>query len=115
MRRWMKSFGWALNGFKTVLREEANFQIELVFASVLILLAAYFDFSLIEWIVVIACVTIVLTGEIVNTVIEDLCNKIEPKQDPAIGKIKDMAAAFVLIAAAGAGLMGGLLILSHLF
>ena len=44
----------------------------------------------------------VLSAEILNTAVEDLCNKIEPNQDNAIGKIKDVVAAFVLVAVIGA-------------
>ena len=115
MRKWIKSFGWAMHGLRTVWREEVNFRTELYAAIILIAFAGYLKFSVIEWIVVAAVITIVLAGEVVNTIIEDLCNKIEPRQDPTIGKIKDMAAGFVLLASLGAGVMGGLLILSHLF
>lgn len=113
MTKWYKSFGWARNGLATVWKEETNFRLEIFAAAILTALAFYYKFSLIEWVVVIAIITIVLTGEVVNTVIEDLCNKIEPKQDPAIGKIKDMAAGFVLLTSLGAGTMGALLIISH--
>lgn len=104
-----------MKGLRTVWREEANFRIEIFSTIVLLAFAIYFKFSVIEWTIAVAVVTIVLTGEVVNTVIEDLCNKIEPRQDPAIGKIKDMAAGFVLLAAMGAGIMGVLLILPHFF
>lgn len=113
MTRWLKSFGWARHGLRTVWQEEANFRIEVFFAFAVVALGIYFNFSRIEWIIAVACITIVLTGEIVNTVIEDLCNKIEPKQDPAIGKIKDMAAGFILLAAVGAAVMGIFLFLPH--
>lgn len=114
MGRTIKSFGWAMNGLRTVWREEANFRIEIFSTIVLLGFATYFNFSAIEWTITVAIITIVLSGEVVNTVIEDLCNKIEPNQDPAIGKIKDMAAGFVLLAALGAGAMGVILILPHL-
>ena len=113
MTKLFKSFVWAKNGLSAVWKEEENFRTELLCAAVLVVLAAYFNFSTIEWVIVVAIITIVLTGEIVNTVIEDLCNKIEPHQDPTIGKIKDMAAGFVLITSLGAGTMGTLLIVAH--
>lgn len=113
MRKWITSFGWARHGLYTVWQEEANFRIDVFFAFAVVALAIYFKFTQIEWIVAVACMTIVLSGEIVNTVIEDLCNKIEPRQDPAIGKIKDMAAGFILLAATGAGIIGVFLFLPH--
>lgn len=115
MQKWIKSFGWAMHGLRMVWKEEVNFRTELYAAIILVALGGYLKFSTIEWVAVVAIITIVLAGEVVNTIIEDLCNKIEPRQDPVIGKIKDMAAGFVLLASLGAGIMGGLLILSHLF
>jgi diacylglycerol kinase len=115
MTSWIKSFRWAQNGLATVWKEERNFRLEVLAAIVFVVFAAYFEFSLAEWIVVAAVITIVIGAEVVNTVIEDLCNKIEPKQDTAIGKIKDMAAGFALVASLGAGLMGILLISYHFF
>lgn len=114
MTSWIKSFGWAKNGLKTVWKEEKNFRLEIFAAFAFMAFAAYLNFSLTEWVVVVAIITIVLGAEVVNTVIEDLCNKVEPKQDPAIGKIKDMAAGFALVASLGAGIMGLLLISAHL-
>ncbi len=115
MRKFLASFRWARHGLQTVWREEANFRTEIFLGVAMLAFAFLFDFSFIEWVIVIACITIVLAAEVVNTVIEDLCNKIEPHHDPAIGKIKDMAAAFVLLAVSGAGIMGALLIASHFF
>jgi diacylglycerol kinase (ATP) len=54
-----------------------------------------------------------LSAEIINTSIEDLCNKVEPEYDPVIGKIKDTTGAFVLVAALGSVLVGVLVFYSH--
>ena len=113
MRKFLASFRWAMHGLRTVWREEANFRTEILIGIVVLAIATWLNFTFIEWIVVTACITIVLAAEVVNTVVEDLCNKIEPHHDPVIGKIKDMAAAFVLLAVTGASVMGLLLIISH--
>ncbi|MEI6479125.1 MAG: diacylglycerol kinase [bacterium] len=49
-----------------------------------------------------------------NTAIEDLCNKVEPEHDPAIGKIKDTMAAFVFVSSIGVSILG-ILIFAHHF
>jgi diacylglycerol kinase (ATP) len=51
----------------------------------------------------------------INTAIEDLCDKIQPDQDPAIGKIKDMSSGSVLVASLGALLVGVVVVLYHYF
>ena len=114
LQKWIKSFWWAINGFKTVWHEENNFRIEVIIGVLILLAAAVFKFSYTEFAVIIVAIVIVLTGEIVNTAIEDLCNKVEPKHDAAIGKIKDTMAAFVLLASLGT-LVLGLLTFAHHF
>lgn len=51
-------------------------------------------------------------GEIVNTAIEDICNKIEPNQNPVIGKIKDTMAGYVLVSSVAA-LIAGIILFSY--
>lgn len=108
MNKLIKSFGWAMNGLRTVWREEVNFRIEVGIAAVVIIKAFYLKFSVLEWVIIVGCIGAVLSAEMVNTAIEDLCNKVEPNTDPVIGKIKDIMGGFVLlvcIASAAIGLM----------
>ncbi|MDB5204082.1 MAG: diacylglycerol kinase [Candidatus Taylorbacteria bacterium] len=96
----------ASKGIKTVLKEEQNFQIEIIIAIFTILLGIFLDINNIEMIMIIISIIIVLTGEMVNTAVEDLCNKIEPHHDSTIGKIKDIMAGFVLITSIGTVVVG---------
>ncbi len=113
MLRTIKSFKYAWNGLKTVWLEESNFRVE-VFAAILVIISIfYFDFALLESALVVFAVTLVLVSEIINTIVEDLCNKIQPEQDAVIGKIKDMSATFVLLSSLGAFVVGILVFYSH--
>ena len=115
MTYFYKSFVYALRGLKTVWNEERNFRIEILIA-IFVALFAYFNrFSLIETTLLVVAIVMVIAGEIVNTTVEDLCNKIEPSHDVAIGKIKDMMAGFVLVNSIGASLVGLLVFLNHFF
>ena len=105
----IKSFGWAMNGVRTVWREEVNFRIELFVGMAVVVLGFYFKLAIIEWVVIAGCITTVLSAEMVNTAIEDLCNKVEPNTDPAIGKIKDTMGGFVFIVALGAAIVGAMI------
>ena len=75
----------------------------------------YFRFSFVQSAFCITAMTLVLCAEIINTVVEDLCDKIEPNQDFAIGKIKDAAGAFVLVSVFGSIIVGVLVFYSHFF
>lgn len=106
MQKVIKSFGWAVNGIHTAWVEEVNFRIESVVAFGVLVGGAYFGFSMLEWIIIIGCITAVLAAELINTAIEDLCNKVEPNTNSDIGKIKDVMGGFVLIVVLGAGIIG---------
>src|SRR3989344_4735772 len=106
MNKLIKSFGWAMNGVLTVWREEVNFRIELCIGVVAVAFGFYFKLEIIEWVIIVGCVIAVLAAEIVNTAIEDLCNKVEPNTDSVIGKIKDTMGGFVFIVALGSAIIG---------
>lgn len=108
-----RSFLNACNGFKTVWSEEHNFRIEVAAAFLVIVAAIYLQFSVLEMALSIIAVILVLTAEIVNTAIEDICDKISPEFDPIIGKIKDAMAAFVTVTVFGAAILGLLILFSH--
>lgn len=106
MNKLKQSFSWAIHGLKTVWREERNFRIEVIIALIVLIFGFLDGLTATKWALVCIAITFVLGAEIINTAIEDICNRIEPKQDPIIGKIKDIMAGFVLIACIGAVLIG---------
>lgn len=110
-----RSFIFALNGLKTTWREEQNFRIEILIGAIVVFFIIFFDFSFVESVFSILAITIVLAAEIVNTAVEDLCNKIEPQHDSIIGKIKDTMAAFVFVSSLGAAVVGFLVFFNHFF
>lgn len=110
----IKSFFWAMNGLRTTWSEEFNFRVEILVGALVVCAGFYLGLSYIEWAIIIGCITTVIAAELVNTAIEDLCNKVEPNTDPVIGKIKDIMAGFVLVSCTGAALIGLLVLGSHL-
>ena len=115
MFKLFKSFGWAASGLRAVWREEPNFRIEIAFAILVILLGAIFDISRIDWIFLIIAIAMVLCGEIVNTAIEDLCNKVESGHDKVIGHIKDIMAGFVLLSSLASAAIGIIIFSKYIF
>jgi len=115
MNRTMKSFGWAMSGLRTAWREEINFRIEVVVAFVVVVSGTYLGFGKLDWVIIAGCVTAVLASEMVNTAIEDLCNKVEPNTDPVIGKIKDLMSGFVFMVALGTTIVGGIVFSNYFY
>ncbi len=114
MKKLIRSFGFAVHGIRAVWREEANFRIEVAVAVTVVALGVWLRFSALEWIIIAGCISAILSAEMVNTAIEDLCNKVEPSIDPAIGKIKDIMAGFVLVVSLGTAIVGGIIVSTYL-
>lgn len=102
-----------MNGIRTTWREEKNFRIEMLIAVGVTIAGAYLGFSKLEWALIVMCIAAVLAAEMINTAIEDLCNKVELNTDPVIGKIKDMMGGFVLIIVVGAVIIGAMVFSNH--
>lgn len=93
----LKSFGFAFKGLNYALKER-NFRLHLASTFLVISLGLYFNINRIEWIVILFCIGLVLSMELVNTAIEEIVNFISPEHNLRAGKIKDLSAAAVLIA-----------------
>ena len=117
MKKYKSSLHGAFkNAFKAfpLLVQERNFRIHLL-ATILVALAGfYFEVTRIEWIVLCLCIGSVLTAEAFNSAIELLCDRVTIDEDQAIGKIKDIAAAAVLISAVMSAIVGALIFLPRI-
>lgn len=99
MAKFFKGFVYAGKGLTYALRTQLNLKLQLIAALVVILLGLFLKLSVLEWIAVMVCIGLVLALEMLNTSIELLVDKISPEYDPTAGKIKDVAAGAVLVAA----------------
>jgi diacylglycerol kinase len=115
MLRFFKSFGYAINGFRFSLREQLNIKIQIAVAIMVVALAFYFDVSRIEWIVLLLCIALVLSLEMINTALEDMVDLVSPQYNPIAGKIKDIAAASVLLSSIIAAIIGAIVFYPYCF
>jgi diacylglycerol kinase (ATP) len=95
----LKSFKYAFAGLKTLFIEEHNARIHLVSAVIAIALGFVFKISLNEWISLIVVMGLVFICELINTSLEAMADFSSPEKHPQIKKVKDLAAASVLISA----------------
>lgn len=91
------SFRFALKGIKHLFRYEHNAWIQAVCALGVIALGIYLKISSTEWAIILLCIGLVFTAEIINTAIELLVDMVTPEYNETAGKIKDLAAGGVLI------------------
>jgi len=108
-------FRYALTGIKIAWREEVNFRIQVGCSIFAIFLGWFFQISPIEWIVIIFLTGFVLSAETFNTALEEFCDMVKNDPDPHIAKIKDLAAAAVLISSWTAFMAGVIIFLPRIF
>ncbi|MFZ2523279.1 MAG: diacylglycerol kinase family protein [Minisyncoccia bacterium] len=113
MKATCKSFNDAVRGLKVVFKEERNFKIEIFISIAVLIFARFFNFDIYEIIPLVIVIFMVITAEIINTAVEDLCNIVEPNQSPKIGKIKDITASYVLVSVISAVVVGLLVVCYH--
>lgn len=93
----IKSFGYALKGVLFMLKDERNFKVQIFIAIIALALGIYFPLQNIEWIILILCIALVLSAEMINTAIEQIVDNIHHNYNKKAKIIKDIAAGFVLV------------------
>ena len=91
-----------------------NFRVMLAAAVVVIVLGWFLNISLMEWGLVTLAMGTVLTLELLNTAGENLVDILSSDHDPRYGRVKDILAGAVLVAALAAAVVGALVFLPKL-
>ncbi|HOY39359.1 MAG: diacylglycerol kinase family protein [Bacteroidales bacterium] len=102
----LRSFKYAINGLRIVVTEERNAVIHTIITGAVILSAILLKINHYEWIAIIFAIGFVFVSEIINTVIENLADFVTKENNIDIKRIKDIAAAAVLVSAIVAAIIG---------
>lgn len=97
-----------------MVKSQPNARIHLAVGTAVLLAGYFFRISKYDWIAVVLCMALVISLEAVNTALEYLTDLVSPEYHPLAGKVKDVAAAAVLIAAMGAVVVGLLIFIPYL-
>ena len=108
IRARIQSFKYAFRGIWLMVKGEHNFYIHITAAAAVINAGFWFEVSRADWLWLVLAIGMVMTAEGFNSAIEKLVDLKQPEQDPKAGKIKDLAAGSVLLAAITAAIIGGL-------
>ena len=106
MSTFMQSISFALNGIQKGFSKEKHFKVHSFFAVVVIISGIFFNVSTNEWVLLLICIGTVVSAELINTAIEELCNIICTEAHPGIKLVKDLAAAAVLVVVVSAAISG---------
>ncbi|WP_368646341.1 diacylglycerol kinase family protein [Alkalibacterium putridalgicola] len=113
-RRYRDSFRYAYWGVKTAFREERNMRTHVLTGVIVLVVSLFLDLSRDEWLWLILVSYLVFVMELINTVIENVVDLVTEEYHPIAKKVKDMAAAVVLVTASFAALIGVIILLPKL-
>lgn len=99
IKRFFKSFSYAIKGIISALKTEQNLLIDFIVAIVTILLGIYLKLSTIEFCIVLLAMSLVISMELVNTSIEYAIDMAMPEIHPLAKISKDVASGAVLFSA----------------
>lgn len=94
--RRVDSFKYAFKGVFHALSNEPNFRIQILIVLVTVILGAYFGINTTEWGLLIIAAGLLLSAEMINTVVEEIMDYLIPEESPVVAIIKDLSAGFVL-------------------
>ncbi|MBW3113071.1 diacylglycerol kinase family protein [Bacillus sp. MCCB 382] len=112
--RFLKSFGYAAEGMKSVWATEQNFRIHACVGVIVFFLAYILSVSAMEWAVLIILVFTVLAFETMNTAIEKAVDLSVDEFHPLAKAAKDLASAAVLLFAICTAIVGTIIFLPKL-
>jgi diacylglycerol kinase len=93
------SFKFAFRGLCLLLKNEHNSRIHFLAAIAAISMGIVLKINPVEWSLLVLAIGIVFLTELLNTSLETLADIINPEWNESIRKVKDYAAAAVLISA----------------
>lgn len=103
------SFNFAVSGIIMSIKTERNMLIHYIVAILVLFASLFFDFSRIEFLILLFATTLVIVLELINTAIEKTVDMITKEYHPLARLVKDIAAGAVLISAINAFLVAYLL------
>ena len=98
MKTFFISVGFALEGIKQFVFQNRNAKIQIVMAITAITLGLAVTLSSFQWMLVLFCIGLVISLEMINSAIEKYCDLVTTDFHPGIKTIKDVAAGAVLVA-----------------
>lgn len=106
MKKILSSLRCAGKGIGYAAATERNFRVQLLIFVLVMIAAGVLDIAKIEVALMLAVSALLFSLELANTAIERLADKVSPQYDEQIGRVKDIMAGAVLVAAVFACVIG---------
>lgn len=102
----LKSFGYAMQGFVTAVTTERNIKVQLAVGAAAVIAGFAFKIDALSWVLVVLCIGLVIFAELVNTSIEAIVDLATQELHPLAKRAKDIAAASVFTLSITAAIVG---------
>lgn len=109
--KFLHSFKYAFEGIMFASKSERNFRFHLLAAIIVTVVGIISHLSTIEWIIIILCISGMLSLELVNSALERIVDLASPEIHVLAKLAKDMSAAAVLVFACASAIIGILIFL----
>lgn len=110
-RTYLDSFKFAFKGIQTAFQEERNMRVHVLTGTVVLIIAAFLPMTSREWLWLVLVSYLVFVMELINTVVENMVDLVTKEYHPIAKKVKDMAAAVVLVTATFSIIVGVIILL----
>ncbi len=114
LQKRIQSFGYAFKGIGTLIRTQPHATVHALATVMVIGTGFLIEVNRMEWVALAFAIGIVWISEAVNTAIEFLTDLVSPGHHPLAGKVKDIAAAAVLLAAVLAVVIAAIVFVPYL-
>ena len=101
-----RSFLFALQGFRTALRQERNIKVMLAGGAFAVAMGLILRIDAVSWAIVLVCCGMVIAAQLLNTAIETVVDLVSPEFHPLAGQAKDIAAAASWVLSLTAAVVG---------
>ena len=111
----IKSFSNAFRGVTDALKSEHNLRIHFLASVLVLILAIFLKFTPTEFAILTLTIFLVITLELINTIIEKIMDITSPEISEKVRVVKDISAAVVLFGALASVIVGLFLFIPKIF
>ena len=115
MRKFFTGFVYAFRGIRVAFAEQRNLKVQLAVSLITIAAGFYYHVTNVEWLALVIIISLVISLEMINSSLESLVDLVTSERKPLAGKVKDIAAGAVLIAAVFSVVVGFLIFKKYIF
>lgn len=114
LQKLIRSFSFAVSGIASAFRSQFNMRVHAAMAILVLSASFYFRISLLEWCIVLLCISSVIAAELINTSLELNVDLSTPLRNEKAGQAKDIAAAAVLVVSAVSAVIGSIVFIPRI-